>query len=84
MQVLISLTTIDNDYQQEQAAAAEAAARLLGVQIRIVHAENDAIKQSQQLLEAIQSAPSRPSAIVLEPVGTALPKVAQAAAAVMA
>lgn len=82
MQVLISLTTIDNDYQQEQAAAAEAAARRLGVQTRIVHAENDAIKQSQQLLEAIQSpAASRPSAIVLEPVGTALPKVAQAAAA---
>ena len=82
MQVLISLTTIDNDYQQEQAASAEAAARRLGVQIRIVHAENDAIKQSQQLLEAIQSpAASRPSAIVLEPVGTALPKVAQAAAA---
>ena len=42
MQVLISLTTIDNDYQQEQAAAAEAAARRLGVQTRIVHAENDA------------------------------------------
>lgn len=81
-QFLISLTTLDNDYQQEQAVAAEAAARRLGVQIRIIHADNDAIKQSQQLLEAIQSSVGpRPAAIVLEPVGTGLPKVAQAAAA---
>ena len=46
MQVLISLTTLDNDYQQEQAAAAEAAAPRLGVPIGIVHADNDAIKAS--------------------------------------
>lgn len=79
---LISLTTLDNDYQQEQAAAADATARKLAVQIRIIHADNDAIKQSQQLLEAIQSpVGSRPAAIVFEPVGTGLPKVAQAAAA---
>jgi ABC-type sugar transport system substrate-binding protein len=78
---LISLTTLDNDYQEEQAADAEAAARRLGVQIKIIHANNDAIKQSQQLLEAIQCPPGlRPTAIVLEPVGTGLPKVAQAAA----
>jgi ribose transport system substrate-binding protein len=81
-QFLISLTTLDNDYQQEQAAAAEAAARRLGIQIRIIHADNDAIKQSQQLLEVIQCpVESRPAAIVFEPVGTGLPKVAQAAAA---
>lgn len=83
MQVLISLTTLDNDYQQEQAAAAESAARRLGVQLRIVDADNDAIRQSQQLLQAIQSpAASRPAAIVFEPVGTGLPKVAQAATTV--
>lgn len=81
-QFLISLTTLDNDYQQEQAAAAEAAAHRLGVQVRIIDAENDAIRQSQQLLEAIQSpVGSRPAAIVFEPVGTGLPKVAQAAVA---
>ena len=39
MQVLISLTTLNDDYQQEQASTAEAAARRLGIQIRIVYAD---------------------------------------------
>lgn len=80
-QFLLALTTLDNDYQQEQAAAAEAAARRLGVTIKIIDAENDAINQSQQLLRAIQCpANERPTAIVVEPVGTGLPRVARAAA----
>lgn len=49
MQVLISLTAIDNAYQQEQPAATEGSARWLGVTSRIAHADNDAIKQSEQL-----------------------------------
>jgi ABC-type sugar transport system substrate-binding protein len=79
---LISLTTKDNDYQQEQAAAAQEAARRLAVDIQIMYAENDAITQSQQLLQVIQSSSGpRPDAIVFEPVGgTALPQVARAAA----
>jgi ribose transport system substrate-binding protein len=79
---LISLTTKDNDYQQEQAAAAQEAARRLAVDIQISYAENDAITQSQQLLQVIQaSSGSRPDGIVFEPVGgTALPQVARAAA----
>jgi ABC-type sugar transport system substrate-binding protein len=83
LNVLISLTTKDNDYQVQQAAAAEEAARRLGVGIQIIYAENDAITQSQQLLEIIQSSSGpRPDAIVFEPVGaTALPQVARAAAA---
>jgi hypothetical protein len=36
---LISLTTLDNDYQQEQAAAAEGAARRLNVNVRIAHVD---------------------------------------------
>lgn len=78
---VISLTTNDNDYQQEQAASAEEAARRLGVAIQIIHAENDSITQSQQLLKLIQAdAASRPSAIIFEPVGaTALPQVGRAA-----
>jgi ABC-type sugar transport system substrate-binding protein len=78
---LISLTNDDNDYQQEQAAAAEDAARRLGVGLQIVYAENDAITQSQQLLKVIQSGSAlRPDAIIFEPVGaTALPQVARAA-----
>jgi ribose transport system substrate-binding protein len=80
---LVSLTNNDNDYQQEQQAAAEKAARRLGVDLKIVHANNDAVTQSQQLLHHIQgSAGSRPDAIVFEPAGgTAFPQVARAAVA---
>jgi ribose transport system substrate-binding protein len=83
LNVLVSLTTNDNDYQMEQAASAEEAARRLGVDVQIIYADNDAITQSQQLLKIIQSrSDSHPDAIVFEPVGgTALPQVARAAAA---
>jgi ribose transport system substrate-binding protein len=80
---LVSLTNDENDYQQEQQAAAEKAARRLGVDLKIVHANNDAVTQSQQLLHYIQgSAGSRPDAIVFEPAGgTGFPQVARAAVA---
>jgi len=78
---LVSLTNNDNDYQQEQAAAAEKAARRLGVDVKIIHANNDALTQSQQLLQHIQEG-ERPAAIMFEPAGgTAFPQVARAAAA---
>ncbi len=77
---LVSLTTDDNDYQVEQAASAEEASRRLGSDVQILYADNDAIKQSQQLLTIIQSG-AKPDAIVFEPAGsTALPQVARAAA----
>src|SRR5690242_19789261 len=81
LRFLVSLTTNDNDYQIEQAADAEAAARRLGVEVQIVYAENDSITQSQQILNVIQSrSDSQPDGIVFEPVGgTALPQVARAA-----
>jgi ABC-type sugar transport system substrate-binding protein len=80
---LVSLTNNENDYQQEQAAAAEKTARRLGVDLQIVHANSDAVTQSQQLLHFIQgSAASRPDAIVFEPAGgTGFPQVARAAVA---
>src|SRR6201997_4338577 len=80
---LVSLTNNENDYQQEQAAAAERAARRLGVDLKIIDAGNDAVGQSQQLLEFIQcSTASRPDALVFEPAGgTAFPQIARAAAA---
>ncbi|HTR65372.1 MAG TPA: substrate-binding domain-containing protein [Terriglobales bacterium] len=79
---VISLTTADNDYQALQAASAEEAARRLGVALQIIHAQNDPIVQSQQLLKIVQSPPEvRPRAILFEPAGgTAHPQVAQAAA----
>ena len=80
---LVSLTNNDNDYQQEQAAAAEKAGRRLGVDVKIIHANNDALAQSQQLLHYVQdSSVVRPDAILFEPAGgTAFPQVARAAAA---
>src|SRR5260370_953041 len=81
LRFVVSLTTKENDYQLEQAASAQTAARKLGVSLQILYADNDAITQSTQLLKAIQSdAVLRPHAIVFEPAGgTAFPQVAQAA-----
>src|SRR5579863_5808697 len=80
---VVALTTTDNDYQIEQALAAENAARRLDVNLQIVYADNDAILQSQQLLKIIQSTSTpHPDGIIFEPVGgTGLPQVAGAAAA---
>jgi len=81
LKFLVSLTTNDNDYQIEQARAAEQAARKLNVDLQILYADNDAINQSTQILKAVQAVPEeRPNAIIFEPVGgTALPQVARAA-----
>ena len=83
LRFLLSLTNDDNDYQIEQTSAAEQAARRLGVDLEIVHARNDGIVQSQQLLSSIQSTSApRPDAIIFEPAGsTTHPQVARAAAA---
>src|SRR5213075_3298074 len=80
---VVSLTNNDNDYQQEQAAAAEKAARQLGVDVKVLQANNDALAQSQQLLHYVQdSSVARPDAIMFEPAGgTAFPQVARAAVA---
>ena len=82
LNLILSLTNNDNDYQLEQAAAAEETAKRLGVNLQTVYAENDAITQSQQLLNIIQSgSAATPDGIIFEPVGgTALPQVARAAA----
>lgn len=82
LSLILSLTNNDNDYQLEQAAAADEAAKRLGVDLQILYAENDAITQSQQLLKLIQSrSQAAPDGIIFEPVGgTALPQVARAAA----
>jgi len=82
LRILISLTTNDNDYQVEQASAAEQAAHKHGIDLKIIYSDNDAINQSTQILKVIQEAEEadRPNAIIFEPVGgTALPQVARAA-----
>jgi ribose transport system substrate-binding protein len=78
---LISLITKDNEYQLEQAASAQAAALKLGVNIQIIYAGNDAVQQTQQILDFVQNPSKRPDAILVEPVGTAMPQVAKAAVA---
>jgi ribose transport system substrate-binding protein len=79
---LISLITKDNDYQLEQAIAAEEVARTLDVELQITYADSDAITQSQQLLDVIQSPnASGTSGIIVEPAGgTSMTQVARAAA----
>jgi len=80
LSVLVSLVTDDNDYQRDQAASAERAASEFGVDLRVLYAKGDAITQTKQLLAAVQApAGERPTAIIVEPVGTSMPHVAKAA-----
>jgi ribose transport system substrate-binding protein len=51
----------------------------LGVKIQIIYADNDAVNQTQQLIKIIQDPVLRPTAILVEPVGTGMPQVAKAA-----
>src|SRR5438270_2963295 len=83
LKYIVALTTRENDYQMEQAEAAQEMASRLGIQLELLYADNDAIQQSQQLLKVIQSSTeAHPDGIIFEPVGgTALPQVARAAAA---
>ena len=85
LKFILSLTNNDNDYQIEQAAAAEQAAKRLDAEVQVIHAENDSVTQSQQLLKIIQSrSDSLPDGIIFEPVGgTAMPQVARAQCSIM-
>lgn len=80
LRVLVSLITADNDYQKEQAAAANAVARRIDTNLDVVYADNDAVSQTQQILKAIQGE-NRPDAVLLEPVGTGMTQIATAAVA---
>jgi ribose transport system substrate-binding protein len=81
LNVVIALTTRQNDYQAEQALSATEAASRLGVKINIIYADGDAVNQSQQLVKIIQDDSQRPTAILVEPIGTPMPQVAKAAVA---
>src|SRR5207245_3828415 len=65
LKVLVALTNSDNDYQLEQAAAAEEAARRLGIEVQVIDADNDGIGQRQQLLKVIQSAASSHTDVIV-------------------
>jgi ribose transport system substrate-binding protein len=73
----------DNSYQHEQATSAKETALRLGAEVQVLHAGNDAVTQSQQVLDAIQSrSASPPDAILFEPLtSTGLVRAAEAAVA---
>lgn len=80
MRIVVSLPN-ENAYQREQAVVAKRVGTQLGLDMEVLHAEDDAITQSQQLLNIIQSdSKPRPHAFLVEPVtGAGLRRVAQAA-----
>ena len=82
LNVVVALTTRDNDYQAEQSASATEVASRLGVKIDVIYADNNAVNQCQQLVKIIQDKAQRPDAILVEPVGTPMYQVAKAAVAV--
>ncbi|HLJ27535.1 MAG TPA: substrate-binding domain-containing protein [Candidatus Angelobacter sp.] len=73
----------ENAYLREQEAVARDTADRLNIGLRTMNANSDAVTQSQQLLEVIQSKSAPlPDAIVVEPVtAMGLPRVAEAAVA---
>src|SRR5262252_4788278 len=79
LNLLVSLITEQNDYQLEQAASAQMAAQKVGAHVQVIYANNDAVQQTQQILQYIQEPSKRPDAILVEPVGTGMPQVAKAA-----
>jgi len=81
LKFLVSLVGSDSEYQRDQALRTENSAQRLGVDLQIMYAQRDALTQSQQLLDVIQSkAANKPDAIIFEPVSeTGLPHVARAA-----
>jgi len=82
LRIVVSLPN-DNAYQHQQEIAAKSAAASLGVDLRVIHAHDDSITQSQQLLEIIQSnSAEMPNAFLVEPVtATGLRRVAEVAVA---
>lgn len=82
LRIVVSLPN-DNAYQHEQGVIARATGGQLGLKVEVLHANDDAITQSQQILGMIQSAPEkRPTAFIVEPVtANALRRVAEEAVA---
>ena len=77
---VLSLITRENDYQREQAKAAEEVARRLQVELLTLYADNDSVTQSSQLLDAIHKYKGELSGILVEPAGsTGFPQVGKAA-----
>jgi ribose transport system substrate-binding protein len=81
LNVVVSLITRENDYQSEQASSAVEVAARVGAKIQVIYADNDAVNQTQQLVKLIQDSNQRPTAILVEPVGTGMEQIGKAAVA---
>src|SRR5512141_2915601 len=77
-----TLVAVDNnDFQCLQVTAARNTAEKLGIDLRVLSIEYDAVEQSQKILSEIQAPESkRPHGIIFEPVGTTLATPAALAA----
>lgn len=77
---VLSLITRENDYQREQARAAQVVADRLDVDLEILYAGSDSVTQSSQLLDVIHKFKAELKGILVQPAGgTAFPQVARAA-----
>ncbi len=82
LRIVVSLPN-DNAYQHEQGLVARSTGERMGLDLQVIHADDDSITQGQQLLKIIQSsAESWPSAFLVEPASaTGLRRVAEMAVA---
>jgi len=81
LKFVLSLITHDNDYQREQARAAEGVASRLNVDLEVLYADSDSVTQSSQMLDAIHKRKGDLHGILVEPAGgTSFPQVGRAAA----
>jgi ribose transport system substrate-binding protein len=72
----------NNEFQKRQATAAQEAANKLGVELKVLEVEDDAISQSLGILKVIQGPlAERPHGVMFEPIGTPLEQAARAAVA---
>lgn len=70
-----------NEYQHEQTKVSQALAPQLDIELEVVPIEDDAITQSQKILNLLQRRPeARPNGILFEPAGTPLAQAARLAA----
>jgi len=80
LRFVLSLITQENDSQREGAKAAEAAALRLGVDLEVLYADSDSVRQSSQILDALYKyKPSLSGILVLPAGGTDFPQIARAA-----
>ncbi len=83
LKLLVSLPTEKNDYQRLQTTDAQQIAELVDVDVDVIYADNNAVEQSIKLAKIVQSsAEERPSAIIVEPVGTGMVQVAKRAVSI--